>query len=142
LSVSGVIDALYYYGPGKALTTGGWFNLLWSGMLVMALLMWANCPSAEEAPSNHMQGHRRSLIATQLFPLLYPLLILAMSAGIAHERISLAAGVVLVSFVCSSARLLITHHRLLDAQEALRREATHDSLTGLWNRRAIFDILE
>ncbi len=142
LSVSGVIDALYYYGPGKGLKTGAWFDLLWSGLLVMALWMCANCPAGEEAPSNQMQGHRRSLIATQLFPLLYPLLILAMSAGIAHERISLAAGVVLVSFVCSSARLLITHHRLLDAQEALRREATHDSLTGLWNRRAIFDILE
>jgi diguanylate cyclase (GGDEF)-like protein len=108
----------------------------------MALWMCAKCPAEEEASSSPTQRHRRSLIATQLFPLLYPLLILAMSAGIAHERISLAATVVLVSFACSSARLLITHHRLLDAQEALQREATHDSLTGLWNRRAILDIME
>jgi diguanylate cyclase (GGDEF)-like protein len=142
LFVSGIVDALYYYGPGSGLKTGAWFDVLWSALLFMALWMCATSRPADEAPSVNSPTPRRSLIATQLFPLLYPLLILAMSAGIAHERISLAAGVVLVSFVCSSARLLVTHHRLLDAQEALQREATHDSLSGLWNRRAILEILE
>jgi len=142
LFLSGIVDALYYYGPGSGLKTGAWFDALWSTLLLMALWMCTTFRPDDEATLVSVGVLRRSLIAAQLFPLLYPLLILAMSAGIAHARISLAAGVVLVSFLCSSARLLVTHHRLLDAQDALRREATHDSLTGLWNRRAILNILE
>ena len=47
-----------------------------------------------------------------------------------------------LSFICSSARLLVTQNRLLLTKEALRREAARDSLTGLWNRKAIMSILE
>lgn len=48
----------------------------------------------------------------------------------------------LLSFVCSSARLLVTQSRLMLAKDALRREAAHDGLTGLWNRKSIFVILD
>jgi two-component system, cell cycle response regulator len=65
-----------------------------------------------------------------------------MSLRIARERLSLAAAVVLLSFVCSSARLLVTQHRLVQAREALRREASRDSLTRIWNRKAILEILD
>jgi diguanylate cyclase (GGDEF)-like protein len=44
--------------------------------------------------------------------------------------------------MCSSARLLVTQYRLVQAQEALRREASRDALTGLWNRKAILEIFE
>jgi diguanylate cyclase (GGDEF)-like protein len=77
-----------------------------------------------------------------MFHLLYPLLVLFMSLRIARERLGLAATVVFLSFVCSSARLLVTQNRLLVAREALRREASRDGLTGLWNRKAILGILE
>jgi len=36
----------------------------------------------------------------------------------------------------------VTQHRLVEAQKALRREASRDGLTGLWNRKAILDIFE
>jgi len=49
---------------------------------------------------------------------------------------------VLLSFVSSSARMLVTQQRLMRAKEALRREASRDSLTSLWNHKAIMDILE
>jgi diguanylate cyclase (GGDEF)-like protein len=65
-----------------------------------------------------------------------------MSLQIAREHLVLASAVVFFSFICSSARLLVTQHRLVHAQDALRREASRDSLTGLWNRKAILDILE
>jgi len=65
-----------------------------------------------------------------------------MSLRIARERLGLAAVVVFFSFVCSSARLLVTQHRLIHAKEALRREASRDGLTSLWNRKAILGILE
>jgi two-component system, cell cycle response regulator len=39
-------------------------------------------------------------------------------------------------------RILALQAQLLDAQEALREQATHDSLTGLYNRRAIIERLD
>lgn len=51
----------------------------------------------------------------------------------AHElRVRLRAG----------RRILDLQSELVEAREALRRQATHDGLTGVWNRTAILDILE
>jgi two-component system, cell cycle response regulator len=41
----------------------------------------------------------------------------------------------------AATRILKLQADLLAAQEALRVQATHDSLTGLWNRAAVLDIL-
>lgn len=38
-------------------------------------------------------------------------------------------------------RILYLQEQLINAREALRDQATHDKLTGLWNRAAIVDIL-
>ncbi len=38
-------------------------------------------------------------------------------------------------------RIVDLQAKLLAAQESLRIQATHDSLTGVWNRRALFDIM-
>ena len=34
LALSGCVDALYYYGPGRGMGTGAWFDLLWSALLL------------------------------------------------------------------------------------------------------------
>lgn len=39
-------------------------------------------------------------------------------------------------------RVLALQEQLVEAREALREQATRDGLTGLWNRRAIFEILQ
>jgi two-component system cell cycle response regulator len=39
-------------------------------------------------------------------------------------------------------RILKLHAQLLEAREALREQATRDALTKVWNRSAIFEILE
>src|SRR5579872_6279368 len=39
-------------------------------------------------------------------------------------------------------RILAIHEQLIQAREALRFEAAHDALTGLWNRGAILKLLE
>jgi two-component system, chemotaxis family, response regulator WspR len=44
--------------------------------------------------------------------------------------------------IASHAELLSLHRQLEQASEALRFEATHDSLSGLMNRRAFFDNLQ
>jgi two-component system, cell cycle response regulator len=38
-------------------------------------------------------------------------------------------------------RIMTLQAELIDAREALRVQAMHDSLTGVWNRRAILDVL-
>src|SRR5438270_2609677 len=142
LALSGSIDALYYYGPGLGIKPRTWFDLFWSALLIAPMIiaiMWKQT----EAPQLTLEPpQREKRVYMEISFLIYPLLVLFMSLRIARERLGLAALVVVCSFLCSSARLLVTQHRLLQAKEALRREASRDGLTSLWNRKAILGILE
>lgn len=142
LALSGCVDALYFYGPGRGMGTGAWFDLLWSALLVGPILIATTWKQVEAPELSFDPPRHEKRIYTEIFFLLYPLLVLFMSLRIARERLGLAAVVVLLSFVCSSARLLVTQNRLLLTKEALRREASRDGLTSLWNRKAILAILE
>jgi len=141
LALSGCVDALFYYGPGRGLKTGAWFDILWSAMLVVPLVIASTWKSAGAPALEEGTPRREKKLHSELFHLFYPLLVLFMSLRIARERLGLAAGVVFFSFMCSSARLLVTQTRLIRTQEALRREASHDSLTSLWNHKVILEIL-
>jgi diguanylate cyclase (GGDEF)-like protein len=142
LSLSGCVDALYYYGPGEKLKTGQWFDLLWSFLLVVPMII-ATAWMQAEAPAIPLEApQREKRIYVEISYLLYPVLVLIMSLRIAQQRLMLAALVVLLSFVSSTARMLVTQNRLMLAKEALRREASRDSLTSLWNHKAIMEILE
>jgi diguanylate cyclase (GGDEF)-like protein len=142
LALSGCVDALYYYGPGSVLKTGQWFDLLWSALLIVPMLIGASWKQMEAPEISPEAPVREKRIYTESFYLIYPLLVLFMSLRIARERLGLAGAVVLLSFMCSSARLLVTQSRLISAKEALRREASRDGLTSLWNRKAILGVLE
>lgn len=142
LAYSGVADVLYRYGPFHGLRTGGWFDLVWNVNLALPLVIAAawKQPVVHAAPTSGEKREKK--IYTELFYLFFPLLILVMSLRIAGQRLGLAAAVIFVSFACSSARLLVTQNRLVKAQDALRWEATRDGLTGLWNRKAVLEILQ
>ena len=142
LALSGCVDALYFYGPGRGLRTGAWFDLLWSALLVIPLIIAATWKQEESLSYSIEPRRSEKTIYAEIFYLIYPLLVLFMSLRIARERLALAAVVVLLSFVCSSGRLLVTQQRMLRVKEELRREAAHDSLTGLWNHKSILEILD
>jgi diguanylate cyclase (GGDEF)-like protein len=142
LAMSGGVDLLYYYGPGRRLKTGEWFDLLWSALLIVPMILAVTWKQAESPEIAIDAPRREKHLSTEAFFLIYPLLVVFMSLRIARERLWLAALVVLLSFVCSSARMLVTQNRLLLAKDTLRREAARDSLTGLWNRKAILTTLE
>ncbi len=142
LALSGIVDGLYYYGPGQGLHTGAWFDLLWSLLLAVPLLIAVTWKQAGVSSLSSEAPPREKRIYSEIFYLLYPLLVLLMSLGIARARLGLAVVVVLFSFVGSSTRLLVTQHRLVVAKESLRREAAHDGLTGVWNRKSILSILD
>jgi len=142
LTLSGCVDALYFYGPGRGLSTGAWFDILWSLLLVAPMMIATTWKQAELPTLSLDRPRREKRIYTEIVFLLYPLLVLFMSLRIARERLGLAAAVVFLSFVCSSTHMLVTQHRLVKMKETLRREAARDGLTGLWNRKAIFEILD
>jgi diguanylate cyclase (GGDEF)-like protein len=142
LTVSGFVDALYYYGPGRGVKTGQWFDIFWSALLLAPMLI-ATAWKQVESPENRLAAPpREKHIFAEISSLLYPTLVLFVSLRIAREHLVLAALIVLSSFLCSSARMLVTQNRLMLAKEALRREAKRDSLTELWNHKAIMEILE
>ncbi len=142
LALSGFVDAMFYYGPGQNLKTGQWFDLLWSFLLLVPMFL-ATLWKQEEAPATPLESPpRQKRIFAETLYLLYPALVLIMSLRIAQQGLMLAGLIVLLSFVSSSARMLVTQNRLLEAKEALRREAKRDSLTNLWNHKSILEILE
>jgi diguanylate cyclase (GGDEF)-like protein len=142
LLLSGIADASYYYGPGRLLRTGAWFDIVWSLLLLMPLLTAARWNLTEPPKPEVSLLQERGLVVTQLFPLVYPALILILAAYVTPDWMRMAWTAVFLSFACFCARLLVTHNRLLQAQECLRQQATHDGLTGVWNRVAILKILE
>ncbi len=142
LLFSCISDAAYYYGPGRLLFTGAWFDIVWSLLLMIPLLTAARWNLTEPVKKELPVVQARGLVISQLFPLLYPSFILVMSANVTTEWLRPAWAAVFLSFAFFSVRLLVTHNRLLQAQECLRREASHDGLTGIWNRVAILEILE
>jgi diguanylate cyclase (GGDEF)-like protein len=142
LVCSDVADVLYRYGPFHGLKSGSWFDLVWNVNLAVPLVIAAAWEQPELRDFSAAGVEREKKIYTEIFYLFFPLLILVMSLRIAHVRLGLAAIVILLSFAGSSTRLLVTQHRLVKAQDALRWEATRDGLTGLWNRTAVLEILE
>lgn len=142
LVCSDVADVLYRFGPFHGLRSGAWFDLVWNLNLSVPLMI-ASAWQQPEIQSTSADGpEREKRIYTEIFYLFFPLLILVMSHRIAIAHLGLAATVIFLSFAGSSARLLLTQHRLVEAQDALRWEAARDGLTGLWNRKAVLEILE
>jgi len=142
LALSGCVDAYADYGSAGGLNLGIWLDLVWSALLIIPLLIVVTWKQTEAVDVALEPPPRERHISTEIFYLLYPMLVLFMSLRIARERLGLAATVLSLSFVCFSTRLLITQNRLVRAKDALRREASHDGLTGLWNHKSILAILD
>jgi diguanylate cyclase (GGDEF)-like protein len=142
LAFSGCVDALFYYGPGRDLPPGAWFDLVWSTSMFVPMAIVVTWKQVEIPELSLDPPPSEKRIYMEIFYLLYPLLVLLMSLRIARERLGLAALMVAVSFVCSSTRMLVTQSRLVAMKDALRREAQRDGLTSLWNRKAILQILD
>ena len=141
LALSGCVDAFADYGAAAAFNLGIWLDLVWSALLIIPLLIVVTWKQTEAVDVALEPPRRERRIYTEIFYLLYPMLVLFMSLRIARERVGFAAAVLFLSFACFSARLLVTKNRLVLAKDALRREASHDGLTGLWNHKSILEIL-
>ena len=129
LLFAAIADFFFYYGPGKDLPNGSWFDFLWISNNFLFVVFAATWRAAPAASGTAPVVPRHSLLV-QALPLLYSLLIVVICARIVQQRLSLAASVVLVSFACSGARMLVTQYRQQRVQQLLEAviEGTNDAL--------------
>jgi diguanylate cyclase (GGDEF)-like protein len=118
------------------------FQLRYS--LVMSLPLYFVWRSSAEQLSAERWDFRigRHSRITLLLPLMYPLLIVLLAITLSRHQLAVAWIIVAASFTVSSARLLLIQDRLVTTRKTLEMQATHDYLTGLWNRGALLNILE
>ncbi len=138
LLFSGVADA--YAAPTGKILPGNWFDLVWSLLLLIPIVIAATWHQ-EDSVISTISLRAQRVVTNEIFPLLYPLFSFLMLAQVARTRTMLASWIVLLSFAAVGGRMLIIQHRLLRAQQELQFEAAHDALTGLWNHGAILDLL-
>lgn len=129
LFIAGVADFFYYYGPGRNLANGAWYDFVWICTNFSFLVFAATWQVPEPASAATASVPHRPLLV-QALPLLYSLLLVAISARIAEQRVNWAATVVLISFACSGTRLLITQFRQQRAQHLLEAviEGSNDAI--------------
>jgi diguanylate cyclase (GGDEF)-like protein len=120
---------------------GQWFDLVWSLLLGIPLAIAATWERAEGVVVAASERAQR-IVINQFFPLLYPFFSLLILAQMARSHIAIASTILIIGFVGLGARTLIIQHRLARAQDTLEFDATHDSLTRLWNRGTVIESLQ
>jgi len=118
LLLSGLADS-YAIRPGEDLPPGGWFDLVWSLLLVIPLLIaatWNNTCGEEDEKA----GSAQSVVTNQFFPLLYPFLSCLILAQIDKAYELLAAPMLVLVFVGVAIRVLIIQRRHARIEAQLR----------------------
>jgi diguanylate cyclase (GGDEF)-like protein len=136
--LAGMADA-YASLPANNVQSGHWFDLAWSSLLGIPLLIaltWDQTASLAPPPA-----HAERIIVNHLFPLIYPFVSVLLLVRDAIRNPALSSVIALVVFASLGVRILIIQHRLLQAQDDLEFEASHDALTGICNRAAILETL-
>jgi diguanylate cyclase (GGDEF)-like protein len=139
LFFSGLADSYASFAPNNV-HPGQWFDLVWSALLGIPLVIAATWNRSETSLYTRIP-QAQAIVVNQFFPLVYPFFSLLIAVQCAKWRPALSSGMAVVIFAAVGARILIIQRRLLRAQENLQFEATHDALTGLWNHAAILDSL-
>ena len=112
--VSGVADV---YGSVPPIPQpGDWYDLVWGSVVLVALVIAASWNRKEEGAAIGISKARHTAFQ-QLFPLLYPALIMALLGRVAHYYPIAAAAIGVGSFACFSFRLLVTQSRLRKAKQ-------------------------
>jgi signal transduction histidine kinase/ActR/RegA family two-component response regulator len=100
---------------------GGWFDLVWGSGVMVALVVGASWKGREERAATALFFKTGPMAFQQLFPLLYPALIMMLLGRIAHYYPAAAAAIGVGSFACFSCRLLVTQSRLRAGEAGLRK---------------------
>jgi signal transduction histidine kinase/ActR/RegA family two-component response regulator len=117
LIVSGMADVL---GNAIAFRPGDWFDLAWGSVGMIVLVTAVSWSGKEEGAAIGISKPRHTAFE-QLFPLLYPGLIMALLGRVAQYYPIAAGAIGVSSFACFSCRLLVTQSRLRRGEVGLRK---------------------
>jgi len=108
----------------RNLKTGSLWDLTWSVPFLVGAVLAARSGPVQEIPSKvpklswkKPRGKEWGLV--HVASLVFPLVILLMAAGIADLQLVTAITLVLLSFSCSVARILVSEHQQMQAAKAL-----------------------
>ena len=137
--LSGAADA-YADHPAIEVGPGSWFDLVWSVLLVIPILIAAQWGTNRSPQPSCLS--KAECVASHAFPLVYPFATSILVALIAPHNPTLACTLIGITFIGIAVRMLVIQLRLLDVRQRLEFEATHDPLTGVWNHGAAMELLE
>ena len=102
-----------------AVVTGQWWDLTWTTPFLFAIVMAGNWEEVSGEPAFDTPRARgaKSIVSAYFFPTIVPLVIVLMAGKVIASHFYIAYGAILVSFLCYSARLAVTQHRLTVSSE-------------------------
>jgi diguanylate cyclase (GGDEF)-like protein/PAS domain S-box-containing protein len=121
LTLSGIADS-YALQSTRNLQPGGWFDLIWSALLAVPLLIAATWKSTDESGSDASLRSQR-VVVNQVFPLVYPLIsfLILISLHRAYPVLSLV--VFALAFMTLAARVVVIQHRQGQSNEQLKLQS-------------------
>ncbi len=128
LSLYSLAECPYLYlQVYERLRPGTLWDLPWGFAFLVATVLIATAPSeAVEKqwlwPEFHQSRSPLVRVLLKLVPLLFPMAVLLMAAHIAEQQFALATAAVVVSFLCSSARIILTERKQLRSDAALEEK--------------------
>jgi diguanylate cyclase (GGDEF)-like protein/PAS domain S-box-containing protein len=131
LLLSGMADS-YALNPGQDLEAGGWFDLVWSALLAIPILITATWKSGDEGQAEGSTKSQR-IVVNQIFPLLYPLVTFFILARVDRAYPIISPMVFGLAFLTFAARVLIIQRRQGESETKLlldvaQRKRTEEAL--------------
>jgi PAS domain S-box-containing protein len=114
-------DLAFLLTPNVTSIGGKWTDLAWCAPFLFAAVMASTWHAEEEPAREQEKSPLPTIVASQVLPILIPLLVLFMGRRIVAEQVAVAWTAVAVSFVLSAARLLLTNSKQRRIAEALSR---------------------
>ncbi len=127
LVLSGLADS-YALSPGQDLQPGGWFDLLWSILLVIPILIAATSKTSDEEQMGD-STRSQSVVVNQVFPMLYPVFSFFILFHVDRAYPLLARAVFAVACMMVATRVLIIQHRQRQSEETLRLDVAERKRT-------------
>ena len=110
LLLSGLADS-YALDPKRNLPSGGWFDLIWSALLAIPIVIASTWKGRDQTLVD-ASVEPECLATNRLLPLLYPMVSFGALAYVGRVYPLLAAGLFTLAFLAFAARVLIIQHRL------------------------------
>ena len=110
LLLSGLADS-YALNPKRNLQSGGWFDLIWSALLAIPIVIASTWKGRDQTLVD-ASVEPECLATNRLLPLLYPVVSFGALAYVGRVYPLLSASLFTLAFLTFAARVLIIQHRL------------------------------